>query len=426
MTWQNGFLNFKHAAADESLAVNELRHRAFAKFEAEGLPTKSEEAWRFTSLSPFKAIEWSPAETIAEEALSHDQMLAISKLLPSEFTNYVFVNGRLNRTLSDDTDSLIHVSAPQDSDFRFEPTLTERRLLNLSQAFLAKTINITLAKGRELVKPVQILFVQTSEKSLFSSEKLNVRMGESSEMKLILHSTNISCSVPQALNLNISVEAEFNSRLQLIQLQAEEANSFHFSQNEQTLGAGALVMNLTLGLGARLTRNFLQMAFVEENARGDVFGVSILDGDQHADNYTFIQHRRGANESVQHYKSILSGASHSVFRGRVLIEPNAQKANSAQLNNNLILTRTAQVDTVPQLEIFADDVKAGHGATVGQLNKEEIFYFLSRGINQYQAVKMLSQGFATELILKIENQVLREYLLACLSSKLDKLVENGK
>ena len=116
---------------------------------------------------------------------------------------------------------------------------------------------------------------------------------------------------------------------------------------------------------------------------------------------------------------------HSVFKGRVRIEPSAQKANSEQLNNNLLLTRTAQADSVPQLEIFADDVKAGHGATFGQLNKDEIFYFLSRGINQYQAVKMLSYGFVKELILKIENQHLQNYLISALNKKLESMVKNA-
>ena len=140
---------------------------------------------------------------------------------------------------------------------------------------------------------------------------------------------------------------------------------------------------------------------------------------------TYTGNAIGNNQSVQHYKSILSGSSHSAFRGRVLIEPNAQKANSEQLNNNLLLTRTAQADSVPQLEIFADDVKAGHGATFGQLDKDEIFYFLSRGINQYQAVKMLSYGFAKELIYKIENESIQNYLISALNQKLDRMVQNA-
>jgi Fe-S cluster assembly protein SufD len=171
-------------------------------------------------------------------------------------------------------------------------------------------------------------------------------------------------------------------------------------------------------------RNYYQLKFTGRHAQADVLGLAVGDQSQHFDNYTFLQHMIGENQSVQQYKSILAGTSQSVFRGRVLIEKDAQKANSSQLNNNLLLTRGAQADSIPQLEIYADDVKAGHGSTVGQLNKEEIFYFLSRGINQYEAVKMLSYGFANELIYKISSPALQNFLLQALSEKLSRLVQN--
>lgn len=424
MTWETNYLSFKNSSALESIRAAELRQKAFNRFTQMGLPTKQIEAWKYTSLNDFKMIEWGAAAE-AEAVLTHDQMQEVSKQLPSEFINFVFVNGILNKTLSDDAESFLQITEIEERDFVFDEKNIEDRVLNLAQSFLSKKIVLHLSKHKTVDRPVQIVFVQSSAKSVYLSEKLNIVLEENSEMQLLLHSMSFVNSTADALNLNVDVKCAESSRLNLIQLQNEDLESFHFSQSSIQLTSKAQFKFLVLCLGNKLIRNYFHLNFTGENAQAEVYGLSILDGNQHADNYTFIQHSIGNNQSVQHYKSVLSGSSDSVFRGRVLIEPNAQKANSEQLNNNLLLTRTAQAESIPQLEIFADDVKAGHGSTVGQLNKEEIFYLLSRGINQYQAVKMLSYGFATELVYKFENPAILNFLLNALNAKLERLVQNA-
>lgn len=424
MNWQTNYLNFKNRAALESLKANELRGRAFSNFESSGLPTKKDEAWKFTSLTDFKNIDWT-LHTGEETFLSHEQMQEVSKQLPSEFLNFVFVNGILNRTLSDDPEGFLDIVEVGEQDFKTTVENVESRLLNLAQAFLSHKVEINLAKGRTIEQPVQIVFIQSSKAAIYGSEKVSLNLEENSEMQLLLTSMSFNNGLPDAMNLNVDVHVGPHARLKLIQLQNEDAGSFHFSQVKLDVEASANVSTLALSIGNKLTRNYYELAFKGQNAEAQVYGVSILDGHQHADNYTFIQHQVGHNQSVQHYKSIVSGEAHSVFRGRVQIAQDAQKANSEQLNNNLLLTRTAQADSVPQLEIYADDVKAGHGSTVGQLNKDEIFYFLSRGINQLQAVQMLSYGYAAELIYKFETPSVQNFLLAALNKKLERLVQNG-
>lgn len=401
-----------------------MREKAFSNFLASGLPGKKDEAWKYTSLNDFKSIEWSfPSES--EASLTHEQMREVSKLLPSDFLNFVFVNGNLNRTLSDDSDGLLEIAALEENDFEFDPKNAEDRFLNLSQSFLNKKIVLSVAKQKVVDKPVQIIFVQSSAHSVFQSEKLSVQVGENAELKLLINSISFSNAAADAVSLNIKANLEKAAKLTFVQLQNEDFDSFHFSQCRFEVASSAQVLSLVLSLGNKLTRNHFHLNFNGENALASVYGLGVLDKFQHVDNYTFLQHSVGNNQSVQHYKSILSGSSRSAFRGRVLIAPNAQKARSEQLNNNLLLTRTAQADSVPQLEIFADDVKAGHGATFGQLNKDEIFYFLTRGINQYQAVKMLSYGFAKELIYKIENENMQNFLISALNQKLDSMVQSG-
>ena len=250
-------------------------------------------------------------------------------------------------------------------------------------------------------------------------------MEENSEMKLLVHSMSFVNASADAINIEVDCQLGPSARLNFVQLQNEDQDSFHFSQARVSLERQSQFKSLTLSLGNKLTRNYLDIQFKDKAAEATVLGLGVIDGQQHLDNYTFIQHQTGENNSNQHYKSILAGQSRSVFRGRVRIAPNAQKANSEQLNNNLLLTRHCEADSIPQLEIFADDVKAGHGSTVGQLNPDEIFYFLSRGISQLEAVRMLSQGFAKELIYRIDDELIQNYLLTALNRKLVRMVQNG-
>lgn len=423
MSWENSYLQFKSNANLDSITANQIRQSAFERFVQQGLPTKKQEAWKYTSLTEFKAIDWSSAEE-GEENLSHDQMKAISAKLPENFYNLVLVNGILNKTLSDDLNDKIQIVEVGAEDFNQDIQHVEAQMLNLANAFSSKKIVISILKNQVFPKPLQIVNVQSSKKSVYQSQKVEIQVGQNAQLTTILHSMSFANSTADAMNVNTQVNLAEDAVVNLILLQNEDKASYQFSQTEVTLASKAQCKVLTMSLGTVLTRNYLHLNFLGQHAFAAAYGLTVLDQKQHVDNYTFIQHTLGENQSVQHYKSILSGSSQSVFRGRVRIEPNAQKANSEQLNNNLLLTREAQANSIPQLEIYADDVKAGHGATIGQLNKEEIFYFLSRGINQYEAVKMLSYGYVQELIYNFENTEVQNFLLKSLHEKLESMIKN--
>jgi Fe-S cluster assembly protein SufD len=423
MTWENNYLQFKTQSNLDSIAANQSRQSSFDQFLQQGLPTKKLEAWKYTSLNSFKSIEWSSPED-GEENLTHEQMKEVSKHLPEDFYNLVLVNGVLNETLSDNLDEQIKIADVSVADLALQPEHVESQLLNLANAFSSQKIVISLQTGHVFEKPLQIINIQSSKKSVYQSQRLEVHVGHKAQVNLLMHSMSFANTTTDAMNVNTQITLEEDAIVNFIQLQNEDANSFHFSQTEVQLQSKAQFKSLTMSLGNGLIRNYLHLNFLGHHAFAAAYGLAVIDGQQHVDNYTFIQHTLGENNSVQHYKSILSGSSHSAFRGRVRIEPNAQKANSEQLNNNLLLTREAQANSVPQLEIYADDVKAGHGATIGQLNKEEIFYFLSRGINQYQAVKMLSYGYAQELIYHFENVSLQNFMIKALHGKLESMIKD--
>ncbi len=423
MSWENTYLQFKSKSNLDSIAANQMRQSSFENFVREGLPTRKEEAWKYTSLNNFKAITWQSA-LYEEENLSHDQMVAVSKNLPAEFYNIVIVNGVLNATLSDDLEGDITIAEIVADDLRKDESHVESHLLQLSKSFLSKKLVVEIKSHKTFAKPLQIVIVQYSKASVYLSEKVVVKVGEDAELTLILNTFSFANGLADALNVNVDIDVADSARVKLIQLQNEDTESFHFSQVEVNLASKVEFQSLAMSLGSKLTRNYFHLNFLGRNSSAGVFGLTILDSNQHVDNYTFIQHSIGENQSEQHYKSILSGASQSVFRGRVRIEQDAQKANSNQLNNNLLLTREASANSVPQLEIYADDVKAGHGSTMGQLNKDEIFYFLSRGINQFEAVKMLAFGYAKELIYRFDNQSVQDFLMKSLQSKLERMIQN--
>lgn len=423
MSWESSHLQFKSNSQLDSIAAHQSRQAAFERFVQEGLPTKKQEAWKYTSLTDFKAIDWHTADQ-GEEVLTHEQMQTVSKQLPTEFYNLVLVNGILNQTLSDDLSDKVQIVEIEAQDFGLNQDHVENQILNLAHAFASQKILISIAKNQVFTKPLQIVNVQSSKNSVYQSQKIEIHVGQNAQLTAILHSMSFENVTADAMNVSTQAVLAEDAILNLVLLQNEDKSSFHFSQTEITLASKAQLKMATMSLGTALTRNYLHLNFTGSDAYAAAYGLTVLDQKQHVDNYTFIQHSTGENQSVQHYKSILSGSSEAAFRGRVRIEPNAQKANSEQLNNNLLLTREAQAHSVPQLEIYADDVKAGHGATIGQLNKEEIFYFLSRGINQYEAVKMLAYGYVQELIYHFENADVQKFLLNALHTKLESMIKD--
>ena len=423
MNIQN-YNQFKQKFPLGSIKAASLREDAFGRLQKNGMPTKKNEAWKFTSIKKFSEIQWNLP--IEQEHLSHEDMKALSTKLSTDFYNYVFVNGQLNQTLSDEFENWMTLTETTESDYLNPDIESEMQLVDLSKAASAQKLNINISAGQLVDKPIQILFVQKSTEHILSNSLIELNLNENAQAKLILNFVSLPSSANSVNSINISTKINLGqkSNLQFVQIQNENQSDFHFSRTQFKLESEAQLLSLDLALGAKISRHYLETSFVGENAFAGVYGLTALATDQHGDHYTYIHHQTGANQSVQHYKSILTDESHSVFRGRVRIEPGAQKANSEQLNNNLLLTRSAHADSVPQLEIYADDVKAGHGSTMGQLNTDEIFYFLSRGIGQTQAVRMLAFGYALELVYKFENKMIQNWILKTLNEKLESMIPN--
>lgn len=417
---QNSYNQFKLKFPLESLKSAGLREKSFQAFATDGFPTKKEEAWKFTSLSEAKAIDWSVA--LEENLLSHDEMVFISKQLSSDFYNLVFVNGFLNNTLSD-SDVPVKLVDLEEKDFTVSADLPDVKLVNLSRGFGYQKVVISIDKKSQLDKPLQIVHVVSAKASTLVQPLVEVNVADQCELKLIQHTLGLTSQThnTHAVNSDLQVNLGRLANVKFVNLQNANTKDFVFGRIQFALAQESQLVSLDLALGGKTTRHYLATEFNAENANAGVYGLTLLADEQHCDHYTYVHHRIGHNNSTQHYKSILTDKSQSVFRGRVRIEQDAQKANSEQLNNNLLISKAAQATSIPQLEIYADDVKAGHGSTVGQLNKDEIFYFLSRGISEKQAVQMLSHGFAKELVYKLENEMMQNFVFQILENKLNEI-----
>lgn len=415
MLTKEQFLSFKQNHPLDSIKASQLRDEAFEFFLQTGFPSKKDEAWKYTSLTHLKNSDFAiPAVT---QALNHEKMKWMANQLSPEHINVVFTNGFFNHTLSDDIENIFSISDLTIEDFN-STAETENKVLKLAQAFSYQKYQLNIDRSHEIKKIIKISFFQTGSTTSHVSPRLNIQINESTSAKIILNYQS-RLGGNHLLNSDVQVQVARKAQLQFLQVQNETVTDTHLSRVIFNLDEYANLTCLDLALGGALSRHYMQVNFQNQYAVAGVYGVVALSQKQHSDHYTYINHTQGHNQSIQKYKSILADQSNSIFRGRIRIEKDAQKAVSEQLNNSLMLSREAQVSSIPQLEIYADDVKAGHGSTVGQLNKEEMFYFLSRGIDQIQATKMMSYGFVLEMTAVFEDEKMQKIVTNILNEKLN-------
>lgn len=370
-----------------------------------GLPSRKDEEWHYTSVKVLGEVNFMPSAFNPVEP-SHDTMVEIKKYLNPDFTNIVFFNGVLNKTLSQELPEGFTLRELSEYPNHFDDTFDA-----LNGAYLVKPFVLSLAKETSVEKPVNFLYFTSVEggPALMVHPRIYVDVGARSSVKFLesYHGkSGVSYFVNSVLDLHISESA----KVTYVRIQGESVNAINIGRTRVSLAKNANLESLAFATGAGLSRHTLEVFLNGSGSSSEILGVYAVQGSQHVDNTTLIDHRVGECNTNQLYKGILDGESRAAFCGKVLIEKGAQKANSAQLNNNLLLSKKAEADSKPTLEIFADDVKAAHGSTVGQLNSEELFYLLSRAIPKSKAIPMLSYGFLSEVIYKISDDSIQKWL----------------
>ncbi len=381
-----------------------IRQKAFDYFKSQGVPTRKDENFKYTSLQFLNKLEFS-----AQASSLQKYQPNIKNFLEPNFYHLIFFNGVFQADLSS-----------QIPDFKIGPLdlkadKYDDSLMALNWALTEYPIRLEVPSGKIVDKPVQILFYSAG--AVISSPHLQLIVGEKSRITVVEHYAGEGTSVTNAF---VSVVAKSASHLTYVHCQEQDSTAHHLARTQFEVYQDAHVETLSYSAGALVARHSQKISLKGQGAFVKSLGLYVVAEHQHSDHSGLIDHEVGACTSYQIYKGLLKDNSRAVFNGKVLIRKDSQKAFSEQSNKNLLLSNDAEVDSKPQLEIYADDVQARHGSTVGQLDPEQLFYLNSRGISSTKALPMLSYGFLSDVIYQIENEKVVQWL----TPRLQKVLQN--
>jgi len=414
---------FAAERADDDAWLRDLRAESLARFADQGFPNTKQEEWRYTRITPMAEVPFQlgcPATTPVTRSAIEDKASPVFAC-----SLYVFVDGRFEPALSAlATRTDVHVESLRALDAAIEPPLgslvdtKQHPFAALSTALLDDGAVLRVPKGAQVTDPLHLVFVATGSREPRATQpRLFIDASENSRVQVIQDFVSLSDDV--GLTNGVSeIRVGAGAQVDLVTIQRENAGSFHFSNVSARLGRDARFSHHNLTLGGRLVRNDLEVVLEEEGADCTLNGLFIGAGEQVIDNHTLLDHAVPHGTSRQLYKGILGGRSRGVFRGRVIVRPNAQKTVAYQSNPNLLLTTGARVDSKPQLEIYADDVKCGHGSSIGQLDQDAIFYLRTRAISEPRARQLLTRGFAQQILAALPVAALTEGLHEPLGDRL--------
>ncbi|OGI42264.1 MAG: Fe-S cluster assembly protein SufD [Candidatus Muproteobacteria bacterium RBG_16_64_11] len=400
-----------------------LRAAARARTDTLALPGARDEDWRFTDIAPLRKLSFHyppPAHALTTADIQ-------AFLLPEAPTRLVFVNGSYAPQLSslDRPPAGVAVTALRQASAG-HAALIETHLGRharfdrdafpaLNTSLMDDGALIIAAKKTSAAQPIHVLFVTAAAANgpVSAHPRCLVVAERGSECFLIEDYVSLSDGV-YFNNPVTEIVVEDGARVRHIKLQRENRQAFHIANSAITLGRNAFYAGVSVAVGGRISRNDLQCLQTADGAECALDGLTLIGGRQLADTHTTIDHAQAHGSSRQLNKCIVDGGAHAVFNGKIMVREHAQQTDSAQSSRNLLLSDKARVDTKPQLEIFADDVKCAHGATVGQLDVDELFYLKSRGLNDATARSLLIYAFAAEIIERIP--------VASVKSRLQRLV----
>ncbi len=405
--------------------VHDIRSEAFKTFETNGFPSKKDEAWKYTSLNSLQKIDFSvfPKQ---ENALEYKD---IKKYFLHEIDTYkiVFVDGiyssYLSETTHDGVDVCLMSSALTKPMYRQIIELyfnkvahNEDSLTSLNTAFSKEGAYIYIPKNKAPRKPIQIVHFSTgNEASLMLQPRNLIVAEENAELQIIERHQSLTAN-EVFTNSVTEIFAAKDARVDYYKVQNDNASASLIDNTYIDQKDNSVVRVHTFSFGGKLTRNNLNFYQNGERIDSTLKGVTILGEKQHVDHYTLVHHAQPNCESHQDYKGIFDGQSTGVFNGKILVDKIAQKTDAFQQNNNVLISDKATVNTKPQLEIFADDVKCSHGCTVGQLDNDALFYMQSRGIPKKEASALLMYAFA--------NNVLESVRIPELKARINKIIAN--
>lgn len=406
------------AALPGNDTVRSLRDEAFAGFAAAGLPHRRVEAWKYTDLR-------ANVRAIAPAALAAniDRVRALPSAVPGDNARRLVVaNGRFVPELSDVAELPAGVTVGSLADALASgdplvlgalskvPQAAENVAVQLNAAFMTDGVVILVADGLSLDRPIEIAHIADGETAISTHVRNVVIAGAGANLTVIETIESVSRAAHQS-NIVTDIVVGDEAHVDHIRLQLEPDDALSLTAVTATIGAKARFETFNAVLGAGLARAQVFARFAGREAVGGFRGATLLSGRRHADTTLVLTHDAEACESRELYKAVIDDEAKSVFQGRINVPAHAQKTDARMMTASLLLSEGAEANAKPELEIFADDVQCGHGATCGALDDDLLFYMLARGIPKAEAEKMLILAYLGEAIDEVENEAVRETLI---------------
>lgn len=405
--------------ASRSAAHSADAYSHWQDVERLGLPTRQHEHWKYTPLDGLLAHRFAPATDHAVSASDRDML---SLTLAS--CRLVFIDGRFVPALSDRDTGVWQVEIEEGATRRSLPAPIQSEVfLHLTESLSQETTRIRLPTGKAAQRPLYLLHISQGNEDKETLSTLHYRhhldIEAGAQGQVIEHFVSIN-DQGHFSGARTSMVVGNNAYLSHIKLAFESRASYHFSHNDIVIGSDAIVHSSTFILGAGLTRHQTSAQLNGEGVDLTINSLLLPSGQDISDNRTYVEHNKGYCLSRQLHKVIARNRGKGVFNGLIKVAKHALKNDSQMTNNNLLLDHLAEVDTKPQLEIYADDVKCRHGATVGRIDIEQMFYLRSRGITRADAQQMMIYAFAAEVTEEISHDAVRDTVLTRISDALQR------
>ena len=415
-----GFEGFKKTAPGNDLDwLESLREEAIKKFTELGFPTLKDEDWRFTNLAPISRSSFSILENGLDKVSASD--LAPFQFEDKNITELVFVNGHFAQELSKTTELpkgviVKNLADALESDQEIlkdnlgkYADFSEEAFTALNTAFISDGGFVYIPKGTIVESPIHLLYISTGGENPSITNPRNLIIAEDNcEANVVEHYASLSDDVYLS-NVVTEIVVGENSTVGHYLIELESKKAFNVSTLRVQQARSSNIKSHSVLIGGSLVRNNVHPVLAGEGCDSLINGLFMPTKRQHIDNYMKVEHASPHCDSRQLYNGVLDGRSRGVFHGRIIVHEDAQKTDAKQTNRNLLLSDNAQIDTKPQLEIYADDVKCTHGATIGQIDENALFYLRSRGISKEASRDIIMNAFTNESLDNMSVESVREY-----------------
>jgi Fe-S cluster assembly protein SufD len=400
-----------------------LRAAGAARFAEAGLPTQRQEVWKYTGLNRLKSLTFEPTSSLRAQRSNPESFAQQSGLL-RRFTprndegggyRLVFVDGHFDAEASSIDAlpsgvilaSLADILGTKADTIEFHlgklADLGRRPMVALNSAWIADGLVLIVPRGVTIDAPIEVTYLASDAESPVSYPRHIISLGENAAATIVEHHAGYGFA-----NAVSEITLSAGARLGHYVVHAEPAEALAVENAAIRLGRDASYQGFGLTAGGGLVRRDIEVMLEQPGASARLDGAYLVDGDRHADTTIFIDHKASHCQSRQTQKGIIDGSGRAVFQGKILVRPDAQKTDGAQLSQTLLLSPEAEIDVKPELEIHADDVKCSHGATVGRLDADALFFLRARGIPEAQARALLIEGFIGGALDAIEHPLVRE------------------